>query len=231
MARIWSLRKITQHYLRKLYPNYKEFIDIIERLGFGTLTTLGNYTIRGFTDYATQMNRITIRNDLEVSVWKVNGIPYLGLGFEHLVSEKYSSIGGALCSLNEYIWNFIHIHGSKWSRWFDNLIDVVDMYRSKIKDLISQTGLEIPDVLSEVSNDLESIVSGSAEIIRGLTIEGIEVKSLIEFTEESYTKRRDLGLSVHLLIDRLSPLIALGVADMAFRIDNKSALIIFRRWL
>lgn len=153
----WSLQKISTYYLKKLYieiPN-----QVLEFLGLTKILEIPSseqYKLYGFPDFFTQC--IFAIDDPVNNCALINGIPIeptmerreyikkkLGVNPDFFTIEP-STIGGAICMLNEIIWRLFKKIPSKW---FNNYVNLEEEYIKKAWESLKNAGWSIPEYLKK----------------------------------------------------------------------------------
>lgn len=247
---VWSLRKITPHFLKKAYGEIKE--DLLELLGLSELIKMKNYEIWGFSDYFTKCmlyDTSSVGGGPQLII--INGVPIVSnlaivrkyLDKYHVDSIAPETLGGAICMLNEIIWRYIKLLGDRISRWFNGYVDVEKVYIKNAWNSLDNIGWSIPQYIekerayAEFNKLLEGVVGSShGSPFKFLVYEdGIISKYIQWIYGGSYARSEfeEYRLSDYItlpqLFDDLMPAIFLGAIDITLYLKDRKALLILVR--
>ena len=173
---VWSLRKITPGYLKAIYGEVPQ--QLLNALEFRQLLKTKYVELWGFEDYFTELSiyciEVSSRDCRYYAV--INNVP-TPLGFLEYINEvedvakrtrilklaeevhKLKTVGGAICSLNEAVWKYLHRLSNTVTKWFSNYTDLEKEYVDIAWRRLGEYGWSIPEYLNVAGMSQEHNVS------------------------------------------------------------------------
>jgi hypothetical protein len=233
---VWGLRKITPSYMKKAYGEVPQ--QLLDILDFKKLLEVKYVELWGFKDYFTQLAVYCIY-DRYPAVYHaiINNVPISQSFLQRLsyvndpakrqriltqVTQMHqlSSLGGAICALNQAVWSYISRLREICVKWFRDYVDLESLYVGEAWEKLGEQGWKVPEYLRDLSND---ITPTYAYFERGLMYDEVGVVNrrialTVSYCECSYSDyTAQFTLLARLLYD-LMPAIFLGVADVTLKI-------------
>jgi hypothetical protein len=245
---VYGLRKIIPSYMRKLYGDMPQ--QILEHLGFKTILSIRGLELKGFEDYFTKLmvychyesgyvGRYPYQQMHEFShVFGIaNNVPtppqfiknYLNnieRGRQREVLSHISqlheltTLGGAICALNEVIWRYTKWLKDVLNKWLKNYVDLESEYVKEAWRKLDELGWEMPAYLKSgfkfnnfndygrlTAVECCYIYDSSGTISEHIDLERCSLK----------TKKESTSLLLQRVLYELTPAIILGIADLTLK--------------
>uniref|UniRef100_A0A7J2U109 Uncharacterized protein n=1 Tax=Ignisphaera aggregans TaxID=334771 RepID=A0A7J2U109_9CREN len=160
---VWGLRKILPAFMKRAYEVPEELLRI---LGFTEIFKAKNTTLWGFSDYFTKLINLP-----QYNCFTINGVPFKCILsnlkslksaniLDYIISLKPSTIGGAICMLNEAIWRYMSRSESIISKWFKNYSNLEHVYVSEAQKILEgDYSWNLPQYLKDRYENLWSKVN------------------------------------------------------------------------
>jgi hypothetical protein len=152
---VWGLRKILPAYMKKIYGEIQQ--QLLTALGFEKLLETKLAELWGFKDYFTQLSVYCKDERLYFVINNVIPPLYFPTLLDNLSAVKrmqifeelkelqeLSTLGGAICALNEIVWRYVHRLSSVGSKWFKGYTDLEKTYVDEVWKKLKEIGYEVP---------------------------------------------------------------------------------------
>jgi hypothetical protein len=234
---VWGLRKITPSYMKKAYGEVPQ--QLLDILDFKKLLEVKYVELWGFKDYFTQLavyciyNRYNrypeyhaIINNVPIFQSFLRGLSYVNdpAKRQRILTQvtqmhQLSSLGGAICALNQAVWSYISRLREICVKWFRGYVDLESLYVGEAWKKLGEQGWEVPEYLRDLTQDIAPFYVyfkiGLMHDELGVVNRLILTASYCECSYSDYTAQ--FTLLARLLYD-LMPAIFLGVADVTLKI-------------
>ena len=247
---VYGLRKIISSYMKRLYGGIPQ--QILDYLGLKTILNIRGLELKGFEDYFTKLmlyfhyhvyyatGPIPRQYESRHTFGVVNNVPTPQKFIEDYINKikderrrievlnhikqfhELTTLGGAICALNEVIWRYIKQLKDVLSKWFKDFIDLESEYVKETWKTLNSSGWETPEYLKIFGvNDFTSLnINGKLQSTAwGYVYDssGAISKRIAFATYEPEVMEYNISIPFQRVLYELMPAIMLGVIDLTLK--------------